>query len=87
MYKDADILDLQVGELWSKKDAITYDYYDLPWCNKKQNFSSVESESNTVGLSLREDETQISPYEVSHHQLFDQCITFAHIVLVYIRGR
>ena len=35
-YKDNDILDLHVGELWSKKSSITYDYYDLPWCNKNE---------------------------------------------------
>ena len=87
MYKEADVLDLQVGELWSKKSSITYDYYDLPWCNKKENFSSTETENEAVGLSLREDETQASPYEVSHQKLNAQRLTLARFVLVHIRCR
>ena len=47
----------------------------------KKNFSSTESKSEPVGLSLREDETQISPYEVSH---LTRHLTYAFIVLVHI---
>lgn len=58
-YKDGDILDIFVGQLWSAHSSVPFDFYKLDWC---QSTAGHVYDPETIGLALRDVEISESPW-------------------------
>ena len=50
-YRNGDVLDIHVGQLWSTHISVNYDFYTLDWCKRED----IQDEGGKAeGLTLRD---------------------------------